>query len=225
MTSLPGLQRLVAAHRRLVAGLLAGLAVLAAVSAARPAPPPTVPVLAAARDLAAGVALAADDLRSVALPPPAVPSGALRPGAAVLGRVVAGPVRRGEPLTDVRLLGPALLAAVGAGAVAVPLRFADAGVVALLRPGDRVDVLASPVTPGDPSARAGPVPEARVVASDVAVLLVAPADPATPADGALVVLACAPSVARVLAAAGATDRLSPVLRSPRPPGAPLDAPP
>lgn len=264
----------VAARRRLVVAFLVGLAVLFGLSAVRPALPPTVRVLAAAHDLAAGTALAVADLRPVALPASLVPAGALRPGAAVLGRYVAGPVRRGEPLTDVRLVGPALLAAVARGpdVVAVPVRFADDGATVLLRAGDRIDVLAAPgdaslgtdpasvpapsggaSAPGGPgqAARAGPGAgpgAARVVAADVLVVLVVgpsggaglPRDPAadssadsyagSPADaaagasgavgglldGTLVVVACSPEVARALAAAAASDRLSPALRA-RPP--------
>jgi len=44
------------------------------------------------------------------LPRALVPAGALLLDEAALGRLVAGPVRRGEPLTDVRLLGAGLLA-------------------------------------------------------------------------------------------------------------------
>lgn len=241
-------QRAVAARRRIVAAAFAGLAVLFGLSALHPAAPRHVLVLAAAHDLVAGSALAAADVRTVALPPAAVPFGALRPGAAVAGRVVAGPVRRGEPLTDVRLAGPALLAAVGPpGAVAVPVRFADPGAAALLRPGDHVDVLAatddptaptdatagtlpgnsalpghSPPTggtapPGGTSAPGGTSPSggARVVAADVVVLLVTPPQGATSlGDGTLVVVACTPPVARALAAAATTARLSPALRAP-----------
>lgn len=218
------LRRALAARRRLVAAVLAGLAVLSALSVLRPAGPPTESVLAAARDLAPGVALTLADLRPVALPAAAVPAGALRPGAAVLGRIVAGPVRSGEPLTDVRLVGDALAAALAPGAVAVPVRFADAGAVALLRAGDRIDVLAAADDPTglDPTAvdadPPGPrppptAPVARVVASDVVVLVVPAADPAGVSDGALVVVACPPAVARVLAAAAATARLSPALRA------------
>jgi pilus assembly protein CpaB len=253
-----GFLRAVAVRRRAATALLTGLAVLCAVSAVRPAAPPSVVVLAAARDLAPGVALALPDLARVALPAAAVPTGALRPGAAVLGRLVAGPVRRGEPLTDVRLLGPPLVAAVagGADAVAVPVRFADAGAVALLHPGDRIDVLATPADtaarpdplaaprapdagpsaapgaatgnasggPGGPGAGPGAAYEsggaaagdgaARVVAADVAVLLVATGDGTSFDGGALVVVACTPAVARALAAAAAGERLSPALRAP-----------
>ena len=240
-------RRALAARRRPVAALLAGLAVLCGLSALRPPGPPTVPVLAAARDLEAGAALTLDDLRPVALPADAVPAGALEPGAAVLGRLVAGPVRRGEPLTDVRLVGPSLLAALAPGSVAVPVRFADGGAVALLRAGDRIDVLAADgdayaaVAAGDtalaldpaavdagaldpaaldasrepppvPPARAGS-PAARVVATDVVVLAVPATEEAAFGDGALVVVACSPAVARALAAAAAHARLSPALRA------------
>ncbi|HEX8002054.1 MAG TPA: Flp pilus assembly protein CpaB [Mycobacteriales bacterium] len=214
------LRLLIVARRRVVAAALAGLSVLFGLSALRPPAAPAVAVLAAARDLAPGVALAIEDLRPVSLPLTAVPEGALRPGAAVLGRVVAGPVRRGEPLTDVRLVGPSLLAAVP-GAVAVPVRFADPGAVAVLRPGDRVDVLATPA-----SARDAPHPgPARVVAANVVVLAVTAAGEAGLGDGALVVVACPPDVARALAAAAATERLSPALLPPHPaPPAPATAP-
>jgi pilus assembly protein CpaB len=208
-------QRFVAARRRTLTALLVGLAVLSGLSAIRPSPPPTVTVLVAARDLPPGTALAAADLGHAALPSRVVPAGALRPGAGVLGRLVAGAVRRGEPLTDVRLLGPALLAGYAADAVAVPLRFADPGAVALLRPGDRIDVLAAPAD--DPAG-----PPARVVAADIAVVVVAVTEPGSgsgfgPAGldaGPLVVVACSPAVARALAAAGASERLSPALRAP-----------
>jgi len=127
--------------------------------------------------------------------------------------VLAGPVRRGEPLTDVRLVGPSLLASVP-GAVAVPVRLADSGAAALLRQGDRIDVLASPgsTAPGAPQ----PAGVARVVAANVLVLAVPGAGGLGSAgpglEGTLVVVACAPYVARVLAATA--ERLSPALLPP-----------
>ncbi|URN09621.1 SAF domain-containing protein [Actinomadura madurae] len=81
--------------RRPLAALFAAAAAGLALTALRPGPPPSVRVLGAARDLPAGKALTASDLRPVALPPGAVPAGALRSGGA--GRVLAGPMREGEP--------------------------------------------------------------------------------------------------------------------------------
>ena len=141
------LLRAVSRHRALLsAGLVAG-AVATGLTAVAPPPPARAAVLVAAADLDAQRPLRTADVSTVSLPPDAVPDGALRPGDAVDGRLLAGPVRRGEPLTDVRLVGPGLLSALGA-AVAAPVRVADAGEAALVRPGDRVDVLAASTDPG-----------------------------------------------------------------------------
>ncbi len=92
-------------------------------------------VLVAARDLATGSILAAGDLRTVAVRAP--PDGALQKDDPPLGQVLAAPVRKGEIITDVRLLtGDGPLA--GPGRSAVPVRPDDPDAVALLRPGMRV---------------------------------------------------------------------------------------
>ena len=201
------LRRAVRDHRRGLAALAAAGAVLLTVDAAAPPRPPTVEVLVAARDVAAGVPLQLADLSRAALPPALVPDGALRPGAAVLGRLLAGPVRRGEPLTDLRLVGPGLLARVGGDAVAVPIRLADAGSALLLRPGDRVDVLASAV-----DASSAP-PVARVVAAGALVVAVPPRGADDAGEGGLVVVAVPASGVGALAGAAAHARLSIALRS------------
>ncbi|GGZ00666.1 hypothetical protein GCM10010327_33920 [Streptomyces nitrosporeus] len=87
--------------------------------------------------------------------------------------------------------------------VSAPVRIADAATVGLLRPGDRVDVIAA----------SGSDAKARLVAEDVRVADVpGPADPAAPdgarvEDGALVVLAVERRTAAALAGAGASGRL------------------
>ena len=132
--------------RRVAAGLLA---LAALVLALRPPPPPaatataTTPVVVAAGDLPAGAVLTATDLGTAAWPPDVVPTGAAVDPTALTGRVLASPLRRGEPLTDARLVGPGLWSQVPPGEVAAPVRLADLAVAALLRPGDRVDVLAT----------------------------------------------------------------------------------
>ncbi|WP_372490829.1 SAF domain-containing protein [Actinomadura terrae] len=113
--------------------------------ALRPGPPPSVHVLGAARDLPSGTTLRPSDLRALALPPAAVPSGALHTGAT--GRVLAAPMRRGEPLTDARLIGASLLEGHAPGTVATPVRIADAASVHLLHPGTRIDILTLQTTP------------------------------------------------------------------------------
>jgi len=195
-------------HRRLVTAMLVGIAVVAALVSVSPRAPKTRAVWAAARDLAGGVPLRAGDLIVHRLPLDAVPAGALEPGAAVLGRLLAAPVRRGEPLTDVRLLGPSLLAALDRpGLVAVPVRVADgAAAAAVTRPGDVVDVLAT----GDLTG-AGPTAPPQVVAAAVTVLAVPPHD-GSGDDAGLVVVAVTPAQAAALATAADARRLSLVLR-------------
>jgi pilus assembly protein CpaB len=190
-------------HRRAVAASLAALAVGASVLAVRPAPPDTVPVLRASQDLPGGVALDGSHIEVFGLAPSAVPDGALRPGDAVEGQVLTAAVRRGETLTDARLLTAGLLSGSSPGLVAAPVRIADAAAVSLLRPGDLVDVLAADA---DRSS-------ARVVARGVRVLTVPEERSALSASGgALVVLSSTSDQARSLAAAAAGAPLSVVLR-------------
>ncbi|MEU8342091.1 Flp pilus assembly protein CpaB [Actinomadura meyerae] len=194
--------------RRPAAALLAAAAAGLALVALRPGPPPSVRVLAAARDLPAGTTLTASDVRPVALPPSAVPSGALHRAAA--GRTLAGPMRRGEPLTDARVLDDALLDGYGPGTVATPVRVADPGAVRLVHPGDRIDVLTRPA-PEASTASAERPPDApadprwgtaKIVVSDVPVIAAPPADDTGAQEGALIVLATSRPQALALAGAG-----------------------
>src|SRR3954466_6141092 len=119
--------------RRVLAALGAAVAVLAAVKAVTPHPPRTVAVWAAARDLSGGSPLSTADVRAVALPVRSVPAGVLPAGAPIAGRLLAAPMRRGEPITDVRLLGPSLLTSLpDPGLVAVPVRVTDGSAAAAL---------------------------------------------------------------------------------------------
>ena len=59
-----------------------------------------------------------------------------------VGEVLAAPLRAGEPVTDVRLVG-ARADDGQPGLVAVPVRLPDPGMVALLDVGDRIDVVAT----------------------------------------------------------------------------------
>src|SRR3954451_16412174 len=165
--------------RRSIAAVLAGLAVLASLAALAPKRPPTRMVWTAAHDLAGGAPIRAADVALSRLPVTAVPAGALQAGSTVVGRLLAAPVRRGDPLTDVRLRGPSLLAALGRpGQVAVPVRLADgAAAAALARPGEVVDVLA--VGSLDDSTA---VAEPTVVAGSVTVLAVPGRDGASGSD-------------------------------------------
>ena len=102
--------------------------------------------------------LTAEDLTVHRFPSGDAPAGA-DPHA--VGRTLAAPVREGEPVTDVRLVSPSLLAGYP-GRVAVPVRIADADAVGLLQTGDRVDLLAADPRGGRASYVAVDVPVVAV---------------------------------------------------------------
>lgn len=199
---------------RRVGALLLALGAL--VLAARPpgaeepeaAVPETSPVVVAATDLRPGTVLTGGDLRLTGLPVDAVPGGAARSAADLVGRVLAGGVRRGEPVTDVRLVGPGLTALLAPDQVAAPLRLSDLAVAGLVGPGDRVDVLAT--APGSPTA--------EVVAGGALVLAPPPTGagepPGTGAAEGLLLLAVDGATGARLAAAAASDTLSITLAPP-----------
>jgi pilus assembly protein CpaB len=137
--------------RRVAAAVLVGLAAITALFASRDPFPGDVMVVAA-RDLSPGTVVEASQLTVRRLPAQAVPDGAARTPAAVLGRMLAAPVRRGEALTDVRLTGPDLTRWVSSNPqlMSVPLRLADPGVAALLRTGSTVDVVTVGPQQGEP---------------------------------------------------------------------------
>jgi Flp pilus assembly protein CpaB len=194
-------RRTVLARRRPLAAGCAAIAVLAGVHAARPSPDPTVAVPVAAHDLLTGTLLGPDDIVVRHLPAGAAPHGV---ATRAVGRTLAAPMREGEPVTDVRLVAPALVAAYP-GRVALPVRIADADAVGLLRVGDHIDLVAA-----DP--RAG---TASSVAVDVTVLaLPAPAEQnvgSSGLTGRLIVVAALPAEVDRIAGAAATDLLSVVI--------------
>ncbi|MDP9445035.1 MAG: SAF domain-containing protein [Actinomycetota bacterium] len=192
VATLRAVRRAISWHRRMLAAGFAAAAVVVGLDVVAPPPPPTAPVVLAARDLRGGNVLRTDDLVVRRLPPDAVPAGAPAAPTAVVGRVLAGPVRRGEPITDVRVVDGPLARGYGDGLVAAPVRIADAAAVELLEVGDRVDVLAPDPTGARPTA-------VIVTRAPVAALPNRPpgADPET--AGALVVLAVPSPEARQLA--------------------------
>jgi Flp pilus assembly protein CpaB len=196
------LRRTVLARRRLLAALSAAAAVAVGLQAVQAPAPATTAVLTASHDLDGGSVVRAGDLDWTPYDAGQVPDGAVSSAAQVVGRTTTTPVRAGEPLTDVRVLAGSLLAGYP-GAVAVPVRIGDPGAVALLRVGDRIDILAA-----DPHGHS-----ALVVADDVPVVAIPvrqSSDPAT-VPGGLVVVATSPENARDLAAAGVSSYLSLVI--------------
>lgn len=197
------LHRRVLLHRRLLAATAAGAAVLVGLQAASPGPPETVSVWTAQRDLVGGSVLASGDLVPARFDPDVVPAGAVRDRAAVVGRVLAAPMTRGEVLTRVSTLAGGLLRGYP-GTTAVPLRITDAAVVGLLRVGDRISLVVA-----DPDGRRTP---SRLV-DDVPVVSI-PTVPesglGTGTPGRLVIAAIPSTRASEVAAAAATSILIPV---------------
>jgi Flp pilus assembly protein CpaB len=179
------LRRRVLARRRLLAALCVGGAVTAGLHAVSAPPPPTAVVMTAAHDLPAGTVLEESDLRAAHWPPEGVPEGLVDDA---VGRVLAAPLREGESVTDVRLVGGGLAAA-HPELTTMPVRLPDSGLVGLLSPGDRIDLLAT-----DP--RGG---TSEVVAQDALVLATPPPGDGGSATaeppGALVVLGVEPTAA------------------------------
>ena len=188
---LRAVRRAVLVRRRLLAAVLAGVAVASGLHAAAAPPPPSVRVLTAARDLPAGTVLTGSDLAEAEFAPDSVPDGL---ASDAVGRTLAAPLRSGEPVTDVRLVGEAL-ARSDPDLTALPVRFPDAAMVDLLEVGDVIDLIAT-----DPQGSG-----ASVVAAGVPVLAIPPIDAAAGGDGqagALVVVGAGSTEVTRLADAG-----------------------
>lgn len=180
------LSRLIADHRRSLCAVLTGLAVLFALAALTESPA-TTRVEVAARDLPSGHRLAAGDIRVVELPEAAAVD---HPAEEIAGRQVAGPMRAGEPFTDRRVIDPR---SVAEGMVLASV-VVEPEVAALVRPGDRVDVL----TVAD-----GAAAEELTLAAAVTVVLMEDGD-----AGTAVGVEAAPEAAAAIARAGLVGRLT-----------------
>ncbi|OMC45363.1 flagellar biosynthesis protein FlgA [Mycobacterium sp. IS-2888] len=174
--------------RRAAAG---GLVVLAGVAALRSNPDgDRVDVVVASRDLTPGAALTPDDLRIEKRLATTVPDGSQANLGTIVGATLASPTRRGEVLTDVRVLGSRLAeSTAGPGARIVPLHLADGALIDLLRVGDVVDVLTAPAT----DTSAGTPAVTKVVATDAVVVLVSAKQKVQAADSDRVVLVALPA--------------------------------
>ncbi len=190
-----GWRRAVALRRLAAALLLVAAGVLAAAGAASPSVVGA-PVVQARRDLVPGAAVGPDDVGVVSRPPDAVPVGALGDVGDALGRHPVGPVRAGEVLTDVRLVGPEAARAAGGvpDAAGVPLRLADPAVAALVRAGALVDVV------GGAGARGGGNGDGVVLARGARVLTVLPGEERTASAPLVLVALPGADAARVAAA-------------------------
>lgn len=155
----------------------------------------------AARDIGPGVELTEEDVRVDLVASTSLPDGFLSELDVVLGDVPAGPIRRGEVITDVRVLDSRLAeVAAGPDARIVPLHLTDPALLDLVRAGDVVDVLAAP---SDGAIRP------QVVASGAVVVMVSP-KPKSPSSGddRVILVALPADTANAVAAATLTDAVT-----------------
>lgn len=130
-------------------------------------------VVVAARDLPPGTILTGEDVRLEKRSATILPDGVSTDNGAVVGATLAGPVRRGEMLTDLRVLGPRLAeSAAGKDARIVPVPLTDAATLDMIRTGDIVDILT--VADHGPGTSSDSPPEPTVLATGAVVVLVSP---------------------------------------------------
>ena len=173
-------------RRQAVALALAAAAMLVAAQDALGTDAGTTVAVVAARDVAPGAPVGDGDVTEVPLPDDHLPDQAILRAEDAIGKLPAGPLTRGEVLTEPRFAGMALAESLTGTAdahiVAVAPR--DSGLTPMLRTGDVVDVLA----PGPEAGSARPVANgARVVLAD---------------DDGVVLLALPPGAAATVASAG-----------------------
>lgn len=167
--------------RRVAAG---ALVLLAAVAALRPDPSDGLTnVVVASRDLAPGVELIATDLVVESRSATTIPDGSQTNVGDLVGATLTGPARRGEVLTDLRVLSSRLAdASVGTDARIVPVHPTDAALLDLVRTGDVVDVLAVSEAAGGAAEE-----RSRVVATNAVVVLVSAKSKETGRDGVVLI--------------------------------------
>ena len=134
-----------------LAAALIGLAAALAMHILRPPPPPTVDVAVTARPVAAGTELTGDDVVVRAIAADVAPPGAVHAVRDLLGRAAVVGLPAGAPLHATLLSDDGVSAAAPHGTVVVPVRLSDDAVAGLLRPGDRVDLLAGTTSGSEPA--------------------------------------------------------------------------
>lgn len=158
-------------------------------------------MVVASRDISPGIELTSEDVRVDLVSSTTRPDGSITDVSSAIGSIPAGPIRRGEVITDVRLLNSRLAdAAAGPEARIVPLHLADGALLDLVRAGDVVDVLAAP-------AEGALTP--RVVATGAVVVMVSPKPKtAAPSDDRVILVALPAVTANAVAAASLTDAVT-----------------
>ena len=171
-------------------------------------------VVVAARPIPAGTVLAESDLQSIPWSGDQAPSGAFEAAQQAAGHTVLEPLSQGEPVLATRLAssGHTSEAGVPAGMRAVSIHVSDSsGVLALLRPGQKVDVQVLLTRKS-----ANSQPELRTILEGAPVLAVNPQPEPTSQGPTLpsVTLLMNPVDADAVALADSTARVRLALRNP-----------
>lgn len=175
---------------------------------------PSADILVAARDLERGHTVAPADVKAAQWAAGQPPKGSFSTPEQVKGMTLLEPLSAGEPLTASRLAtassGAGAALGIPAGKRAVSIHVTDStGVVAMLRPGAKVDIQLVRVREGVGET------ELRTILEGIPVLNVTPPEP-TPGRPALpvVTVLATPAEADVLALADAAARIRIALRNP-----------
>ncbi|UPU41576.1 MULTISPECIES: SAF domain-containing protein [Rhodococcus] len=181
----------------------------------------TVAVVVSSRDLTPGQVIADSDVEMREIDSKQLPEGVVSDTDLVVGRTVAGPIRSGETVTDVRVLSPRLAGlSVGTDdARIVPVRLADAAVADMLRSGDVVDVLTvgpdtsrpdtpHPDTPNESVADKAP----QILAAGAVVALVTTSESTRTQQEQVILLALPTPAANVVAAASLSNAITVTFR-------------
>lgn len=181
----------------------------------------TVAVVVSSRDLTPGQVIADSDVEVREIDSKQLPEGVVSDTDLVVGRTVAGPIRSGETVTDVRVLSPRLAGlSVGTDdARIVPVRLADAAVADMLRSGDVVDVLtvgpdtsrtdtSRPDTPNESIADKAP----QILAAGAVVALVTTSESTRNQQEQVILLALPTPAANVVAAASLSNAITVTFR-------------
>ncbi|MES9514472.1 SAF domain-containing protein [Rhodococcus erythropolis] len=181
----------------------------------------TVAVVVSSRNLTPGQVIANSDVEIREIDSKQLPEGVVSDTELVVGRTVAGPIRTGETVTDVRVLSPRLAGlSVGTDdARIVPVRLADAAVADILRSGDVVDVLtvgpdtsrsdtSRPDTPNESIADKAP----QILAAGAVVALVTTSESTRNQQEQVILLALPTPAANVVAAASLSNAITVTFR-------------
>jgi pilus assembly protein CpaB len=177
----------------------------------------TQPVAVAATDLKWGTVVSKEMVKSVPFLKQTLPAGCFPDVAGIEGRALVYPVKAGEPILESRLSPPdvksgGIAAVVGARKRAMAVKVDNLpGIVGFLRPGDRVDVIAT-------LNRTTGAPVTRTVAENVLVLATGPGTERVsknekPEPGDTITLEVGPGEAEKLAFATAEGTLQLALRN------------